>query len=446
MKTKAFSLLILIIFLFTGLSTGQSFNKVKLDSLLNLLAEKNKAMGSLAISDKGNIVYAKAIGYSSITPQQKRSANEKTRYRIGSISKMFTATLIFQLIEEGKLDLSTTLDKYFPTVPNAKTVTIGNLLNHRSGIHSFTNDSSYLKWCYEPKTRDEMIRIISEGKPEFEPGSKTEYSNSNFVLLGYIIEKITNKPYAEVLSERITQKIGLQDTYYGGKADISKNESYSYNFDGNWKQEPETDMSIPHGAGSIVSTSSDLVKFIEALFTGKLISENSLNNMKTITDGLGMGMMQFPYEDRKIYGHGGSIDGFNSLLCYFPDEKLAIAYCSNGTVYSINDLLLGALSIYFGKPYSLPVFITYTVTTEELDRYLGIYSSTQIPLKITITKKEAVLYGQATGQPSFPLEAAAKHVFKFERAGIVLTFDPEKNEFLLEQGGGKFTFTKEIQD
>lgn len=442
MKTKAFVISVFAVLFFTGLLFGQSFNKVKLDSLLNLLAEKNKAMGSLAVSENGNIIYARAIGFSSITPQQKTASTERTKYRIGSISKMFTATLIFQFIEEGKLSLTTTLDKYFPTVPNAKSITIGNMLSHRSGIHSFTDDSTYLQWCYEPKTRDEMIGIISAGQPEFEPDSKTAYSNSNFVLLGYIVEKISNKPYNEVLQENISRKIGLKDTYYGGKTDISKNESYSYVFSGSdWVQRPATDMSIPHGAGAIVSTSSDLVKFIEALFAGNLVNESSLGKMKTITDGLGMGMMQFTYEDKTAYGHGGSIDGFNALLAYLPDEKLALAYCSNGTAYSINDILLGALSIYSGKPYTLPVFTTFAVTPEELDQYLGTYSSTQIPIKITFTKKDGILYGQGTGQPSFPLEAAARHVFKFEMAGIVITFNPEKNELLLEQGGGKFTFT-----
>lgn len=443
MKTKTLTISFLVLFFSSSISFGQSFNREKLDSLLNLLTGKNKAMGSLAISKNGNALYAKAIGYCLIDPQQKIASTEKTRYRIGSISKMFTATMIFQLIEEGKLELSTTLDTFFPTVPNANLISLGNMLNHRSGIHSFTDDSTYLWWMTKPKTQEEMIRIISEGKPEFEPGSKTVYSNSNFVLLGYIIERICNKPYSEVIHERICSKIGLNDTYYGGKTDISKNESYSYRFAGGWKQEPETDLSIPHGAGAIVSTSADLVKFISALFGGLLVSENSLNKMKTITDGLGMGMQQFPYETKVVYGHGGAIDGFNSILCYFPDDSLAIAYCSNGTGYAINDILLGALNIYYNKPYSFPVFTTYAVKPEELDQYLGIYSSTQVPLKITVTKKNGTLYGQATGQMAFPLEASEKHVFNFEMAGIVIKFNPEKNEFVLEQGGGKYTFTKD---
>ncbi len=354
---------------------------------------------------------------------------------------MFTATLIFQLIDDGKLDITTTLDKYFPTVPNANTITIGNMLNHHSGIHSFTDDSTYLKWMTEPKTHKEIIRIISASQPEFEPGSKAIYSNVNFILLGYIIEKIINKSYGEVLQEKICSKIGLNDTYYGGKTDVTKNESYSFKYTADWEQQSETDLNIPHGAGAIVSTPSDLIKFIDALFAGQLISETSLNNMKTITDGIGKGIYRFPY-DQALYGHGGTIDGYNALLCYLPGEKLAVAFCSNGTNYSTNDIILGVLQIYFNRPYSLPVFSTYTVDPEELDKYLGVYSNTQIPLKITIAKNNGKMTGQATGQPAFPLEPAAEHVFKFDMAGIVIKFIPDKNQLLLEQSGRTFIYTK----
>ncbi len=423
MKTRTILTTVIVFLFFSCISSGQSFNKAKLDSLLDLLASKNKAMGSLALCENGKIIYARAIGFTQLDPINI-SSNENTKYRIGSISKMFTATLIFQLIDEGKLELSTTLDKYFPSVPNAEKITIGNMLSHRSGIHSFTNDSSYMTWMTQPKTRKEMVDIVSSGKPEFEPGSRTEYSNSNFLLLGFIIEDIFGKPYNYLLQTRICKRIGLDDTYYGAHADAAKNESRSFRYSDKWVIEPETDMSIPHGAGAIVSTPSDLVKFISALFAGKLVSEKSLETMKTITDGMGMGMQKFPYENKLVYGHGGAIDGFNSILCYLPEDKLAVAYCSNGTVYSINDILLAALSIYFQKPYELPVFTTYDVRPGELDQYVGTYSSSQLPLKITISINNGKLTGQATGQSSFPMEASAPNVFKFEPAGIVMKFDP----------------------
>jgi len=444
MKTKILTATLLI-----GLSFGtifsQSFNKPKLDSLMDVLAEKNRAMGSLTISKNGVVVYSRAIGYSYISGNEKLPATNQTKYRIGSISKMFTATMVFQLIEDGKLSLTTTVDKYFPQLPNANKITISNLLNHRSGLHNFTDDPEYLTWMTLPKTQDDMLAIISKSKVDFQPNEKFSYSNSNYVVLGYIIEKVSKESYPKYLSNRITSKIGLSNTYVGTKTDTKKNESFSYRFLNSWEQAPETDMSIPAGAGSIVSTPADLTKFIESLFSLKLVSNSSLLQMKTITDGYGMGMFQIPFYEKSAYGHNGGIDGFASTLAYFPEDSLALAYCTNGQVYPLNNILIGILSIYFNKQYSIPTFNRPTVTlkTEDLDKYLGVYSSTQIPLKITITKDNITLISQATGQSSFPLEATEKDKFEFDPAGIIMEFNPDKNEMTLKQGGETVVFTKE---
>jgi CubicO group peptidase (beta-lactamase class C family) len=442
MKSKIFTTILLI-----GLSIGkvfpQSINKPKLDSLFNILAEKNKAMGSLTISKNGTVLYNKAIGYSFISDNEKKTSTNITKYRIGSISKMFTATMIFQLIEEGKIKLTTTLDTYFPNIPNANKITISNLLNHRSGIHNLTDNPDYTTWMTQPKTHDEILSIISKSKVDFQPNEKASYSNSNYIILGYIIEKISKQPYSKNLNERITSKIGLSNTYCGGSTNINANESFSYQFATYWKQLPETDMSIPGGAGSIVSTPTDLTKFIEALFSLRLISYNSLIQMKTMTDSYGMGMFQMPFYTKRAYGHNGGIDGFASNLAYFPEDSIAVAYCTNGQVYPLNDILIGILSVCFNKDYSIPTFNVIFLKSADLNKYLGVYSSTQIPLKITITKDSIVLIAQATGQSSFPLEATEKDKFKFDQAGIKMEFNTEKNEMTLKQGGGNFLFTKE---
>lgn len=442
MRTKILTTILLL--LSVGAVFSQSFNKPKLDSLMTRLAEKNKAMGSLAISKNGVIVYSRAIGYSFISGNEKLPATDQTRYRIGSITKMFTATMIFQLIEDGKLSLTATVDKYFPQLPNANKITISNLLNHRSGLHNFTDDVDYKTWETKPKTRDEMLAIISKGGVDFQPNEKFSYSNSNYVVLGYIIEEVSKESYSKYLSERITSKIGLLNTYVGAKIDTKKNESFSYRFSNGWEKGSETDMSIPAGAGAIVSTPSDLTKFIESLFALKLVSSSSLEQMKTMTDGFGMGMFQIPFYEKRAYGHNGGIDGFASDLAYFPEESLAVAYCTNGQVYPMNNILMGVLSICFNKPYSIPALITISLKTEELDKYLGIYSSTQIPnFKIKITKDNTTLISQATGQSSFPLEATGKNKFEFDPAGIILEFNPDKDEMTLKQGGQTVVFTKE---
>jgi len=442
MKTTIFFAILL-----TGLTLGavhaQSFDKAKMDQLFDALAQKEKAMGSVTLSKNGNVIYSRAIGYSSITDSGKQPSTTLTKYRIGSITKMFTTTMIFQLIEEGKLKLTTTLDTYFPELPNANKITIGNLLNHHSGLHNFTNDPEYATYMTQPKTQDEMLALFAKSKVDFQPNEKGEYSNTNFVILGFIIEKITKQSYSINLKQRITSKIGLSNTYYGGKTNLINNECFSYQFVSNWKQMPETDMSIPGGAGAIISTPTDLTKFIEALFSLKLVKQSSLDQMKTMTDGIGMGMFQIPFYDHKAYGHNGGIDGFGSNLAYFAKDSLVMAYCTNGMVYPMNDVLIGILSIYFKKDYSIPTFTSVSLKTEELDKYLGIYSSTQLPLKITITKNSTSLIAQATGQSSFPLEATEKDKFKFDQAGVKMEFNTDKSEMTLKQNGGVFLFTKD---
>lgn len=421
---------------------AQTFNKTKLDSFFVALNTNDQSMGSIAISANGVLIYQNSIGFSQINVGAKTPATFETKYRIGSISKMFTATMIFQLIDEGKLSFETALARYFPQLPNAGKITIREMLDHRSGLHNFTSDSLYATYMGSPKSEAEMIAIFGRQKSDFEPDTKAEYSNTNFVLLGYIIEKLTGKTYGEELKKRVTSKIGLTQTYYGTKTNSTKNEAYSYNYQGQWTQMRETDMSIPGGAGAVVSTPADLVKFINALFDGKLISPTSLELMKTMKDNYGMAMFAMPFYDKKGYGHSGGIDGFLSLLFYLPQEKIAIAYTSNGTRYPYNDIVMGALSIYFNKPFTIPKFKTITLNTTNLDKYIGEYSSTQIPSKIYITKKNATLFAQATGQSAFPMEANGDNKFIYASAGATFQFEPTKRSFTLTQGGTTYLFTK----
>ncbi|MBB6112125.1 serine hydrolase domain-containing protein [Mucilaginibacter lappiensis] len=438
-KIACFFLLFLIL---QSCTHAQTFNKAKLDSFFVALNTKDQNMGSISIAANGVLVYQNAIGYSQVNKGEKTPATIETKYRIGSISKMFTATMIFQLIDEGKLTFETPLATYFPQLPNAGKITIREMLSHHSGLHNFTSDSLYLTYMGSPKSEPEMVAIFAKQKSDFEPDTKAEYSNTNFVLLGYIIEKLTGKTYAEELKKRVTSKIGLTQTYYGTKANPAKDEAYSYNYAGQWMQMPETDMSIPGGAGAIVSTPADLVKFINALFAGKLISQTNLELMKTMKDNYGMAMFTIPFYDKKGFGHSGGIDGFSSLLTYFPEDKLTIAYISNGVRYSTNNVVIGALSIYFNRPFAIPEFKTITLNMTDLDKYVGKYTSTQMPLKVDITKNNTLLFAQATGQRAFPLEAQGDNKFSFAAAGITLQFEPAKKTFTLIQGGATYLFTK----
>ncbi|HEX6125467.1 MAG TPA: serine hydrolase domain-containing protein, partial [Pyrinomonadaceae bacterium] len=171
MKNKILSTLLLTLSVVSGgYSQAQAFDKAKLDQLFDRLSEKNKAMGSLVIAKDGNVVYARTVGYSMINATEKKPITAATRFRIGSISKMFTATMVLQLVDEKKLKLTDTLDNYFPKVPNAGKITIAHILSHRSGIRGLGGDQEFRNLRTKGATPAELLAMIENAGPSnFEP-------------------------------------------------------------------------------------------------------------------------------------------------------------------------------------------------------------------------------------------------------------------------------------
>lgn len=439
MKQLIFSALILTIAVLQGFS--QNFDKAKLDTYFDKLEQNDKFMGSVAVSQNGEIIYTRSVGFADV--ENKLKANENSKYRIGSISKTFTTVLVMKAVEEKRLSLEQTIDKFFPEIKNAGKITVANLLYHRSGIHSFTDDKEYPDWNTQPKTEKELLDIIVKGGSDFEPDSKSAYSNSNFVLLTFIVEKSLGKPYKELIDNYIAKPAVLKNTTLGGKTDTRKNDCKSYKYTGSWNADTETDISIPLGAGGIVSTPTDLVKFSNALFGCKLVSKESLEKMQTINGQYGMGLFKIPFYDKTGFGHTGGIDAFSSVFSHFEDGNVSYALTSNGTNYNNNNISIAVLSAVYGKDFEVPEFTALKIDVATLEKYVGVYASTQIPLKITITVSNKTLVAQATGQPAFPLEATAADKFKFEQAGVVMEFNAADNTMVLKQGGGVFNYKKE---
>lgn len=420
---------------------SQAFDKTKLNTYFQVLEKNNKFMGSVALSKNGELIYSKSIGYADL--EHKIKATEKTKYRIGSITKSFTSVLIFKAIEKKKLDINETIDTWFPKIANSNKITIKHLLTHRSGIHNFTNNANYLQWNTQSKTEKEMIEIIQKGGSDFQPNSRAMYSNSNFVLLTFILEKTFNMSYSELVQTQIVKPLRLTNTYVFGKINPKNNESKSYHYFGSWKKEAETDFSVPLGAGAITSTPTDLIKFANALFEGRLLTPESLKIMKTIKEGYGSGLFQIPFYSKIGFGHTGGIDGFRSVYSYFEDDKISYALTSNGTNMNNNDISIAVLSAVFNKPYQIPVYTNYALTSEDLDKYLGVYATKQIPLKITVTKNKNTLIIQATGQQAFVVEATEKDKFSLDQVGAKFNFNPTEKTMVLLQGGSEIKFTKE---
>lgn len=428
----------------------QTLDNSKLDKLFDRLSEKNKAMGSLTIAKDGNVLYTRAIGYSQITTMEKKPLTEASRFRIGSITKLFTAAMILQLTEEGKLKRTDTLDKFFPQVPNARKITIEQILWHRSGIPNVKREqNSQGNVNTTPVTKDEMLALIVKATPDFEPGTKYSYSNSGYQLLGLILEKVTGEPYGEALTKRITSKIGLANTYLAtGTIDVSKNEALTYrNLGDGWRPVAETHPSMLFSAGAIVSTPHDLCLFIQALFDGKIVSKQSLDQMKAVRNGELSGMDVFTFAGKTFYGHTGGADNYGAWLAYQPEEKLAIAYTTNAKVYPVGDIVSGVVDIYYKKPFQIPSFESIAVSPEVLDKYVGVYSIPGAPAKFTITRNSTTLYVQPPGAgPAVPLEATALDKFKLDNGtatGIVFEFDAAKSQMTIKRNGEERVFTKE---
>jgi len=428
-----------LVFFFFGIlllpvnSVAQADNQFPLlDSLKSILDQNQQVKGSYCIYKSGKVVAEGSFGYEQ---------GDYT-YRIGSISKTFTAALILKAVEEGKIKLSDTISQWFPNIANAQSITIGMLLNHRSGIHNFTNDASYPQIMETEQSKADMLQRFASMEADFKPGSDFNYSNTNYVLASYILESIYNQSLQDLLQKKISQPAKLKNTYFFLAEKKDDQEVDSYYWSGNWQEMPRTHPSVPLGAGAIASNPEELCRFMRSLHQGDIIKSSSLSKMKGDSD-YGLGLMQFPFYSKVAYGHNGGIDGFQSHASYFPEEDLAIALCLNGTQYPMNDLLIDLLSIYFGREdYQLPEFKQLDLAVEELEQYIGTYRSANFPMDIEVFLEGTQLKAKATGQGSFPLNALGEHKFEFKAAGINMLFEPENNVMLFEQGGMKVKFER----
>ena len=420
-------------------SYSQKLNIIKLDSLFKALEEKNLFMGSIAVSKNGNLIYSKSIGKANI--ETNTNLSFKTKFRIGSTTKIFTSALVLKAIENKKISLNQTIEKFFPTIENSNKITIENLLNHRSGIAEFLAADEFSNGYTEAKSEEEMMAIISKLENDFSPNSKAAYSNSNYYLLSIILEKIYTKSYQELLDEQIIKPLKLKNTYFGGKINVNNNECYSYYFSDKWEKESEGDTSVPLGAGGIVSNPYDLTVFIEKLFNGKIISLESLKTMTQIHDKFGMGIFELPFYEKKGFVHRGQIDSFSSVLSYFPDENLAIAITSNGAMYDKKKILIATLNNYFNIPYKI-IFEPFKPNIEDLEKYVGEYSSSKYQKTIKIEKDNTKLFAQINNQTQFLIEPIEKDKFENIWEGNKIEFKPNNKEMFFEENGVRYTFSK----
>lgn len=403
------------------LAVAQDNYAFRIDCLLNYLEAEDAFSGEIILQKNNTVLYHRKVG---------QLAEQSDLFRVGSVSKVYTASVIYQLIEEGKLHYDDHLSLYYPSVKYADDITIDMLLSHSSGIYNFTEMDNYYDVRSEEFSKARMLATIAKHKPAFKPGKDCSYSNSNYIILGYIIEDITGKSLNQNIQERICAPLGLTHTYL--EEDLSRylERNTSYVFDGaEWQRDAETHPSIPGGAGAMVVSIDEMAKFDEALFQGKVINESSLAHMKTLRyRSVGHGIFKAPFFEKEGWGHTGRVDEFRSFLGYMPADSLVFCVVSNSMNMNLNDVLIGVLSAYYSRVYEFPTFIKCDLTEPNRDLFVGEYKLKL--LGITMTRFQIT---QAGGNALFMNE-------KSKPSEKALMMREDGHTYYMSDNGGRVIF------
>lgn len=424
-----------------------TFDKDRMTTFLEYLYKNDQWQGGVAIMHNERMMYMDNFG--TLSEQSGRRADPGTKYRIGSISKMYTAAVITDLVARGKLAASSKLSRFYPQIPNASEIDIDELLGHRSGIYNYTDDPDFnFQGNY---TDEEIVDIIASYDPDFEPGTKAEYSNSNYFLLGKIIEKSTGLTLKQQIDKTIVAPRQYLRTSFSKPIEPQKNESYSFSYNVDeeaWNQVPPWQISVAGGAGAISASAADVVRFLSDLYNAHIFTEEYVVPFtKFEDDNFGYGAFRFPFYEKYSYGHTGGLEGFQAMASYFPQENISFALLSSGlNELSNNDIAIGLLSILFNKDYEFPEF-TDGYKVEQTSSYLGTYFNEELSMEIEITENEGKLFAQATNQSKFPLKADEAGSFTYSVAGIIIQFkDFDGNYYQtlnLNQSGGQYNFDRQ---
>lgn len=348
MKIKiAFLLLIFFNCLFS-----QTINTEKLNNYFNYIENNNLGVGSLSIFKNGKEVYARSFGQKNIS---HLVYNKDTRYQVGSVTKMITATLIFKLIEENKLNLNDKLSQFYPEIPNSDKISIKNLLEHTSGLGSYVVKDGEV-WVTEKVTDKQIMDLIIQQGKTFEPGEKVAYSNSAYYLLTKILEEKYEKPFNKIIKKEIIKTLHLKNlTSFTSN---QKNVFLPYHYDNNSWKILEKDINFLNviGVGDVSATPYDLNVFINNLFHNKIIKKESLQQMQPILgkEDWGRGIALWDFDGILFYGHGGDTLGSHAILIYNKEADISIAYDTNGERINKDDFIKNIVYLLYNKEFKLP--------------------------------------------------------------------------------------------
>jgi CubicO group peptidase (beta-lactamase class C family) len=387
----------------------------------------SKFMGAVLVAQDGKVLLDKGYGFANLEWEVPNTPT--TKFRLGSITKQFTAASILLLEERGKLKIEDPVKKYMPDAPSAwDKITIFHVLTHTSGIPSFTGFPDYESRESQAMTPEKLVEWFRDRPLEFEPGTKWNYSNSGYILLGYLIEKISGQSYAEFVQQSIFTPLGMKDSGYDSNSAIIAHRAAGYApGKGGPANAGFVHMSIPFSAGALYSTTEDLLRWEQGLFGGKVLKAESLVKMTTpFKQDYAFGLGVSTKNGHKMIAHDGGIQGFNTSLAYFPDDKLVVAVLANLNGPFAGQIAGNLAKVAHGEKVVLPTERKeITVSTEILKKYVGTYELTP-KFSLAITLEDGQLISQGTNQGKVPMFAESETMFFLKLVDAQIEF--EKNE------------------
>jgi CubicO group peptidase (beta-lactamase class C family) len=403
--------------------------------------------GAILVARDGKILLSKGYGMADVENDVPNTP--ETRFRLGSLTKQFTAASILLLQERGKLSVQDSVCKYVAPCPEAwQPVTIHHLLSHTAGVPNFTALPDYQKTMREPTTVESLVARFRSLPLDFKPGEDWKYSNSGYVLLGSVVEKVSGKSYESFLRENIFEPLKMTSTGYDHPNEILKRRArgYATGPDG-LVNANYLDMSIPFAAGGLYSTVGDLYLWDQALYGEKILKQSSLDAMFTaVRNNYGYGYGVNKLFNRRLNAHSGGIEGFSTTINRFPDDRVTVIVLSNNEAARTGPIARDLSAIAFGEKYELPVErIVVKVDPKIYDGYVGEYELGP-GFVFTVTREGDHLMMQATGQGKAELFPTSETNFfpKVVRADITFVKDTvgHVTHLVLNQNGRQLNAKK----
>lgn len=383
--------------------------------------------------------------------EHRVDAHEKTVYRIGSVTKQFTAAAVMQLVEQEKVKLDDSIATYIPGLPAAwRPVTVRQLLNHTSGIPSYTGTGPRWQrlWGIE-MSPESLLAMTAQDSMWFAPGTSWRYDNTGYVLLGMLIAKVSGRAWGEDLEERFIRPLGLTRTYNCTAEAVIPDRARGYERRGEgWVNAPYLAMSHPYAAGAMCSTVGDMVRWNRALHTGGVVSAASYRAMTTpegaaLERKYGYGLGRATIGERAVIEHGGGIHGFITGNAWVPDAELSVTVLTNSGSARADDLMRQLARAALGIPLEQPPKVV-PLAAADRGRYVGVYAL-ELPggaRDFTIAEGPEGLTAQLAGQGAAPMLHYGDHTFgaSFDPSlRLIFTVEDGKaTKVTLQQGGGRF--------